>query len=133
MEKEKSFIVSTKCGHVGKNKYIVIDFVIKAKNAKEAATVARNLPRVKHHWKDAIENVKEATQLEVEIQSNMNQHNPYLKCKSIQEQKAFCEDLNEFVHDRFEDDEESIWEARKQRVSHKLKRLQLQEKSLLIA
>ena len=49
--------VLAKCGHVGRNKYIEKWFYIKAKSGKEAAKIVRDLPRVKHHHKDAIKDV----------------------------------------------------------------------------
>ena len=49
------YLVTTKCGHVGKGHYVPITFPIKAENGKEAAKIARMLPRVKHHHWDAIQ------------------------------------------------------------------------------
>ena len=48
------FTVTAKCGHVGRDCYIPITFAVKANSAKEAASVTRFLPRVKHHHKYAI-------------------------------------------------------------------------------
>jgi len=55
----KGFIVTAKCGHVGKNKYILMDFAIHAENAKKAAAIARSRPAVKRHRSDAIVCVRE--------------------------------------------------------------------------
>ena len=51
--------VLAKCGHVGRNYYILKWFYVKAENKKAAALKVRNTPRVKHHQKDAIRNVVE--------------------------------------------------------------------------
>ena len=56
---KRYFKVNAKCGHVGKGNYINIDFAVIASNAKEAAAKARFFGRVKHHYKDAINSVKE--------------------------------------------------------------------------
>lgn len=64
--KVKNFKVVVKCGHVGKNRYYPGVFVVKALTASEAASKARNLPRVKHEAKHAILDVKEIDYKEVE-------------------------------------------------------------------
>jgi len=58
---KKFYIVTAKCGHVGKSKYILIDFPVIAEDGREAAKIARQIPRVKHHHKDAIRNVEESS------------------------------------------------------------------------
>ena len=65
------FNVTAKCGHVGRGYYIPITFAVKAESAAEAASVARDLPRVKHHHKDAILSVKEVNRYEFEDQSHL--------------------------------------------------------------
>ena len=54
----KYFVVSAKCGHVGRNNYIIKKFYVKAKNGEDAAAIVRNKPRVKHTRKDAIKSVE---------------------------------------------------------------------------
>ena len=80
------FNVTAKCGHVGRGYYIPITFAVKAESAAEAASVARDLPRVKHHHKDAILSVKEVDLYEFEDQSHVNNYDPYLRCSSKKEQ-----------------------------------------------
>lgn len=55
----KYYKVVAKCGHVGRGRYIVKSFYVVANDGKEAAAKVRWLPRVKHHWKNAIEAVCE--------------------------------------------------------------------------
>jgi hypothetical protein len=57
----KHFIVTAKCGHVRRANFIAIDFPVVASNGKEAAAIARQLPRVKHDHKDAILGVREVS------------------------------------------------------------------------
>ena len=45
--------VKAKCGHVGRNNYIVKNFYVVASSGKEAAHKVRYFPRVKHDRKDA--------------------------------------------------------------------------------
>ena len=42
------FKVQVKCGHVGKDYYFPGELYITAENGREAAKVARVMPRVKH-------------------------------------------------------------------------------------
>ena len=53
----KYYEIKAKCGHVGRNNYIIKKFYVRANDGREAAMKARMLPRVKHHHKDAIKKV----------------------------------------------------------------------------
>ena len=53
------FEVQAKCGHVGRNHYIIKNFYVETTSAKRAAYLIRKAPRVKHHHKDAILSVRE--------------------------------------------------------------------------
>ncbi len=86
----KYYIVTTKCGHVGKSKYILIDFPIAAEDGETAASIARKIPRVKHNHKDAIRNVKQVD-YDTYYEKYISNHNDeYLKCSSKQEQSLNC-------------------------------------------
>jgi hypothetical protein len=61
MEKKYFFAVRCKCGHVGRRKYIEMTFPIKAGSKKEAAEIGRWRGGVKHHHKEAVEEVVEIT------------------------------------------------------------------------
>lgn len=87
--------VEAKCGHVGKNWYFPAAFYITAENGREAAKVARVMPRVKHDHKDAILSVSE-----IDVDSYVRgketiMDNPYWLCKNIQEQRIQCRNLEE--------------------------------------
>ena len=84
--KSKFFRVTCKCGHVGRQFFIRIDFPVNADSGKEAAEIARNMPRVKHNHKDAILNCVEIDYEEYQIIQKINNNDPYLKCKNPQEQ-----------------------------------------------
>lgn len=84
---DRFYRVDTKCGHVRKNYYMPIGFAIRAESAKEAAKIARNMPRVKHHHKDAIQNVQEISWEDYHSLRKQNDLNPYLHCKNVQEQR----------------------------------------------
>ena len=80
------FIVDAVCGHVGRENGIVKSFAITAGSRKEAAAVCRDMPRVKHHFKYAIRNVRQVSLEEYVIQYTKNAFDPYLTSSNIQEQ-----------------------------------------------
>lgn len=80
------YLVTTKCGHVGKNRYIPITFPVMAETGKEAAVIARQMPRVKHHHWDAILNCKKVNERLYKKQMRINDNDPYLQVKSKHEQ-----------------------------------------------
>lgn len=69
--------------------YIPIEFGVIATSKKEAAEKGRWIPRCKHHHKDCILDVKEITRSEFIILNEKNRHDPYLQCRSIQEQRKY--------------------------------------------
>lgn len=90
------YAVTCKCGHVGRNQYILITFPIIAESGKEAAMIARLIPRVKHHHKDCIIGVRKIDYEEFVMINKLNSNDPYLSCGSIQEQRLI--DLSERVY-----------------------------------
>ena len=84
------FEVSAKCGHVGKNKYVIKQFYIKTTNAKEAARIIRFAPRVKHHQKDAILRVTEINYDEYVAGVKKNCNDLYFNIHNSSDQKKFC-------------------------------------------
>ena len=88
MDSKRYYSVECKCGHTGSRMYYVpIAFAVAAENGKEAAAKSRWFPRVKHHHKDCILDVKELDYVEYLMLLDENNNDPYLKCGSIQEQK----------------------------------------------
>lgn len=117
--KMKNFKVTTKCGHVGKNNYILIDFAIKAKSKKEAAAIAKRIPRVKHHKKDAIVDCVEITEEEFNEILMKNNEDLYLQCKNIQDQRKIEGFESRILTNEIEVDVKALKEARLARVAHK--------------
>ena len=89
----KMYKVTCKCGHVGRENYLPVDYPVYAYNGREAAFKARFIPRVKHDHKDAILDVKEINYDEFELLEEKNKNDEYLKCKCIQDQN--CLDLSD--------------------------------------
>lgn len=103
--------VKCKCGHVGKNNYIIIAFAVIANNGKEAAQKARYFPRVKHDHKDAIISVRKISDYEYYRIVHENNEDAYLHCINKQEQK--CIDLSDRIFSEVEEEIEDYEEVKK--------------------
>lgn len=86
----KMYEVSAKCGHVGMNHFTIKTFAVMTETRKEAAAQVRAFPRVKHDQKDAIISVYEIDLDRYREILEINRHDPYFTCTSIQEQRALC-------------------------------------------
>jgi len=125
---KKYFSVKTKCGHVGKYHCVWINFAIYAESAKEAASKVREIGRVKRHHKDFINSIEKLdfdTFMKLKAQ---NDADPYLHCKSVQEQRAI-----EGFEERIELDEYNIARryqktSKKESLGFRVKRSQTREK-----
>ncbi len=92
------FKVIAKCGHVGRNGYVLKAFYIEASSKKEAARIIRYTPRVKHNHKDAIREVI-ALSLDDYCQGKkVMSEDPYFSVHSRQEQALLCPDIYEFTY-----------------------------------
>lgn len=114
MEK-KYFAVTTKCGHVGKGKFIIKTFAVMAEDGKEAAEIARWLPRVKHHNKECILDVKKISEDMYQALLEENSKDLYFQCHSVQEQKEKCPEVYEETQELYSK-EKDYTEVRKGRV-----------------
>ena len=125
--KSKFFRVTCKCGHVGRQFFVRVDFPVNADSGKEAAEIARFIPRVKHDHKDAILNCVEIDYEEYAILQKINDNDPYLKCKNPQEQThiyGFAERLE--TEPKYE---KQVIKSRKDVVEFKNKKRKLVEDS----
>ena len=84
----KAYKVVAKCGHVGWGYYIDKAFAVMAATGKEAAAIVRDMPRVKHHHKDAIRSVEEISFDMFYELKEINKNDPYFQCRTIQEQRG---------------------------------------------
>ena len=100
MEK-KYFAVTTKCGHVGKGKFIIKTFAVVASDGKDAAEIARWLPRVKHHNKECILDVKKISEEMFQVLLEENSKDLYFQCRNVQEQKEKCPEIYEDVQNLY--------------------------------
>lgn len=102
----KYFMVTAKCGHVGKNNYYKGNLYIKAESGKEAARIARDVPRVKHDRKDAILDVQEIDFESFETGRLSNHKIHYYTCENRQEQNAYLYEIEDSIYEEenFSDD-----------------------------
>lgn len=91
------FEVEVKCGHVGKNHYILKTVPVIAENKKAAAAKARLLPRVKHDHPDAVRQVRVIDAPRYAELVKVHRTDLYFQCRSIQEQRELCNDLEIFL------------------------------------
>lgn len=115
----KYYAVTTKCGHVGRGKYTEITFPIEASCGREAASIARYMPRVKHDLKYAIVDCVEVSYEEYLNLQEINNNNPYLRCKNIQEQNLLCEDLYLSVYYLYDNKNNNYYDKRQERLNYK--------------
>lgn len=93
--------VIAKCGHVGRNQYVLKTIPVIATSGVEAAAMIRELPRVKHDHPDAIREVRIIDAPRYWELTKVYQDDPYFKCRSIQEQRALCGDME--LYDEIKD------------------------------
>lgn len=103
------FKVIAKCGHVGRNNYILKVFYQSATDGKEAAKIVRNLPRVKHNHKDAIRGVVEITQDEFFQGRKIMSEDPYFNVHNKQSQNLLCPDI---MYSAYKEDSNEMYEKR---------------------
>ncbi len=124
--KDKFFKVTAVCGHVGRKNGLLKDFAINTNSAEDAAKIARDLPRVKHHNKKAIRQVVEITREEYFELLDKNRKDPYFSCTSIQDQNKTCEDIRLSVIKM--KTEKDYTETRDERLKYKFKKRRSLEK-----
>ena len=91
------YAVTAQFGHVGRGKYIPKTIPVYAENGREAAEKVRWMPRVKHHRKDAIIDVRKISEEEYLELKEINKKDPYFKVGSKQEQEKLCYNIEEAV------------------------------------
>jgi len=91
---ENYYSVTAQFGHVGRENCILKTVSTKAATASEAAYKVRWMPRVKHHRKDAIVEVKKISFDEYVEINKTNKQDPYFLVTSRQEQRTLCGDLS---------------------------------------
>ena len=118
----KYYAVTAQFGHVGRGKYLPKTIAILAESGEEAAEKVRWMPRVKHHRKDAIIDVRKISEEEYRELKEENRNDPYFKVSSRQEQTKLCEGLNELVVEYEKPDLKQRKVERDNKVKFKMKK-----------
>ena len=111
---DKYYEVAAKCGHVGKHYYYRGVFYVKAEDGEEAAKIVRYTPRVKHDHPDAILEVTKVTEEEYIAGKKRVADEVYFRCKSVQEQGMYWEEIKAHIFPESRFDKEEV--ERKPRV-----------------
>ena len=93
----KYFLVTAKCGHVGRGKYIEIEFPIFAESKSAAAQMCLKRPKVKKHLKNAITSVCEIDEDSFKRKLIDFRNNTYIRAhtkKEITEWFDYAQELN---------------------------------------
>ena len=98
----KYFEVIAKCGHVVRQKFFEGHFYVNTEDAKNAAIIIMSAPRVKKDHADCILSVNEISYEDYKNGCIEMNNNPYFKCKTKKEQKAFILDLDSLIKDETE-------------------------------
>lgn len=89
----KYYLVTAKCGHVGRDKYMPIVFPVKSKSKKEASDKTRNFPRVKRDHKDFILKIEQVSRGKFDEQITINNNDLYLKIKRKSDQNKIIDKI----------------------------------------
>lgn len=109
------YLVTAKCGHVGRDFYMPIVFPVRAESGREAANLARQFPRVKHNHRDAILECQKVEEKVYRKQIAINNEDPFLKVGSKQEQNLYIE----FIKDRVQEDKHQFELHKRSRKTNK--------------
>ncbi len=119
------YLVTAKCGHVGKGKYFEVDFPIKAETKSEAAQYCLTKPKVKKHLDNAISYVVEITYDEYIEKTIEHKNDSFVKAHTKKEIAEYFDIANELPLNR--ETKKSSFESRKERIYYLLKKYKLQE------
>jgi hypothetical protein len=117
--KTNFYAVTAVCGHVGSGHYLLKTFAINADSGKEASTIARYLPRVKHDYKLAIVSCQRITLSDYKFLYSKNQNDSYLQCHNIQDQKRQFPNYKEerlSMNNKEPLDDDSVTETKKRAI-----------------
>ena len=114
------YLVTAKCGHVGKGKYYEVEFPICALSKSDAAQICLRKPKVKKHLKNAITCVREINEDEYLSKKEDLRNNKYVHSHSKREilDYLLC---SESLLTR-EIRKKKTFESRKERVAYQLRK-----------
>lgn len=117
------YLVVAKCGHVGKKKYVDIDFPVCAESGSEAAQTVLKRSKVKKHLKNAITSVSRITEEEYKAYIKDDKYGEYLSAHFSREYYSLDLDIKnlESRHRKAKKD----FKTRNERISFLFKKYEL--------
>ena len=120
----KYYLVVAKCGHVGKRKYVEVEFPIYAESKSEAAQNCLKRGKVKKHLKNAITSVCEITYEYYQELNDQFSNNKFVHAHTKSE-------ISEFIEEAVELERHQSWKKsfanRAERIAYLLKKKKIKE------
>ena len=121
----KYYLVIAKCGHVGKGKYVEVEFPVYAVDKHSASQMCLKLGKVKKHLKNAISNIYEISYEEYLTKLEDYNDNKFVRAHTKKEIVDYIDSAH-----RLESDKKGYkhsFKSRNERVLYLLKRNKIME------
>ncbi len=121
----KYYLVIAKCGHVGKGKYVEVEFPVYAIDKHSASQMCLRKGKVKKHLKNAISSIYEITYEEYLKRLDVYKENQFVKAHTKKEIVDYIESAQKLESDR--KGYKNSFKSRSERVLYLLKRNKIME------
>lgn len=121
------YLVTAKCGHVGRGKYIEVDFPLCAESKSEAAQKCLKRGKVKKQLKNAISSVFEISYDQFVLEIEKYKANEYIKSHCKKEIILF---INESKQMESKKSWKKSFENRGERILFKMRKNKIEERLL---
>ncbi|MBE6138052.1 MAG: hypothetical protein E7176_06625 [Erysipelotrichaceae bacterium] len=91
------YLVIAKCGHVGKGRYVEVEFPVYAEDKKSAAQMVLKRGKVKKQLKNAITTVYEISYNEYIVKSNEFDDNTFVRAHTKKEILDYIESAEQLI------------------------------------
>ena len=123
------YVVTAKCGHVGRGKYLEIEFPIYAESMHDASQMCLHRPKVKKHLKNAITSVREVSfDTFKEVLADFR-CNSFVRAHTKKETIPWLDRVQLL---NSETEKKSSFVTREERISFLMKKNKLREESLYV-
>lgn len=122
------YLVTAKCGHVGKGKYYEVEFPISAQTKHEAAQLCLLKAKVKKHLKNAISSVIEISFEEFSDYREKIRNNPYIKSHTKREIIEYIKVAKDLNIDK--NIKKTSFNSREERILFHLKKLEFMKEEI---
>lgn len=119
------YLVTAKCGHVGKGKYHEVEFPVYAKSKSEAAQLCLKRGKVKKQLKNAITCVVEITREEYFIKKEEMRNDVYVRAHTKREIGDYIQSAETLCFEKHH--RKATFETRKERISFIMKKQRIRE------